>query len=341
MRVWQRLLSLTAVIIWPAIGSASQCIDVPSPPRTPYTSAADYATSPFGLDDNGILYRDYGRAYGGLGRFHNPYFIAQYAAALYRDFMGSGCQDSGLRQQFLLQSEWLLKNAVQRGEALVWTYPFRNEHYDLQPGWISGITQARVALVLLRASLLTGDDRFRVAADRAMFPYLTSLQDGGVVSNDDGVAWLEEAPHPTGKSFKILNGHITAIGNIKDYYELTHDQRWMELYERAIAAVRRDLSKFDAGFTSLYSLDSSRGRITAELGGGYNALHIEQLLWMYEETKDSIYLDYAALFRGYEKNADVYTAMGSINEKSHGPSQAKALYKSAYWVTPPFRPGFV
>lgn len=314
-----------------SIPAHASCSDMAPAPRTSYVSAAHFAVAPFGLDADGILYREYGAAYGGLGKFHNPYFIAQYAAALYRDYLDTKCEDDELRQRFLLQSDWLINNALHRGEALVWTYPFPHDAYDLKPGWISGITQARIALVLVRAAIVTGEDRYHQAAEAAMLPYLTSIDQGGVVSNEGDVTWIEEMPHPSGRSFKVLNGHITALANIKDFAEITGEERWRDLYERGLAAVKRDIAKFDAGYSSRYSLDAAKGRTVAELGGGYNQLHIEQLLWMFDVTKDPLYLDYAALVLGYEKNADAYTAKGSIDAETHGPSQAKALYKSAYW----------
>jgi len=55
--------------------SMATCLS-PSPfPYTVFTSAAQFASSgKYGLDDKGILTFDYGRAYGGLGRWHNPFF---------------------------------------------------------------------------------------------------------------------------------------------------------------------------------------------------------------------------------------------------------------------------
>lgn len=56
--------------------SMATCLS-PSPfPYTVFTSAAQFSSSgKYGLDDKGILTFDYGRAYGGLGRWHNPFLL--------------------------------------------------------------------------------------------------------------------------------------------------------------------------------------------------------------------------------------------------------------------------
>jgi len=313
-------------------GSAvAGCPEIGAPPRTITSPAKDYANSGnFSLDEDGILIYDYGEAYGKLGKYHNPYFISNYAGALYRDYLNASCEDAGVESSFLKQARWLLRSGVRRGNTLVWTYEFPNERFDLKSGWISGIGQARIAGILQRAYALTADVAFHEAAEAAMEVYRVPLKDGGVVTLDEDATWIEEAPHPGGISFKILNGHITALAGIRDFFQITKEAEWKEVFDRGVRAVERDISKFDAGFSSNYSLAIAVGRLTAP-PDGYNALHVDQLLWLYDETSKPIFLEWASRFRAFQTVGDKYSAKGSVDPIHHGPDQAAGFYGSKYW----------
>ena len=161
--------------------------------------------------------------------------------------------------------------------------------------------------------------------------YEHSLTEGGVATTDGPVTWFEEYPDPKGHSFKVLNGHITAVAGILDFYALTGEEKWKNLADRGIAAVKRDIAKYDAGFTTYYSADAPSLRPIAAIGQQYNSLHVDQMLWLYSISKDSSFLGWASRLQAYELNRDVYTANHSIDPVTNGPSQARALYGSAYW----------
>ncbi|TEA77864.1 D-glucuronyl C5-epimerase family protein [Allopusillimonas ginsengisoli] len=312
--------------------SVKECLRFPIAPRTLNAAASEYASSgKFGLDENGILVFDYGTAYDGLGKFRNPYFISNYANALYRDYLNTKCQDDELKNQFLMQADYLMRSAIYENDMALWQYPFKNDAFNLPPGWISGIGQARIASVLVRAFGMTGDEKYKKVAYDGMEVYKHGLINGGVVSRDKDVTWIEETPSHDGTSYKILNGHITALSGILDFAGLTNDSQWEDLYQRGIAAVRRDLPLFDAGFTSYYSLGQSGIDRLVAPRGDYNALHVDQLLWLYEHTEDSFFLEWASIFQAYELNGFTYTAKGSVDPVNHGPSQAASLYGNKYW----------
>jgi len=314
-----------------AYAQGDKCPDIPAPSRTVFASANEYATSNgFSIDAEGIVVFDYKTAYNNLGKYRNAYFVSNYAGALYRDYLGSECSGEAFLNKFMLQANWLLSTGERRGDMLVWTYPFAQPVYGSRSGWISGIAQSRIAGIMQRAFAITGDKKFHDAAEAAMRTYETDIRNGGVVTKDDEVTWIEEVADPDGKSFKILNGHITALAGILDFYQVTKEPEWKAVFDRGIAAVKRDLPKFDAGFTSWYSLGSAVGPEIAARKD-YNSLHVSQLLWLYAIAGDVDFLRYASHFQSYEFNDDRYTALGSTNEKTHGPDQAKGIFGSAYW----------
>ncbi|MFO7066751.1 D-glucuronyl C5-epimerase family protein, partial [Pseudomonas aeruginosa] len=115
---------------------------------------------------------------------------------------------------------------------------------------------------------------YKLIADEAMETYQREIKDGGVVTYEDGVTWIEEAPDHNGRSYKILNGHITGLTGIIDIYEITRNPEWKSLIDKAVAAVKRDISKFDDGFISLYSMDMPTDKRRMAERGGYNSLHV-------------------------------------------------------------------
>lgn len=315
----------------------SSCPAIGVAPRTPHASAENYATSgKFSISKDGIALFDYGDSYNGLGKWANPYFNSNYANALYRDWVNTKCQDESLKKQFLRVAEWYVESAEIRHGMAVWTYPFHNDHFDLAPGWISGIGQARIAGVLYRAYAVSKRPEYKLIADEAMESYHRDIKDGGVVSLEKDVTWIEEAPDPSGRSYKILNGHITGLTGIVDIYDITRDPTWKELIDKSVAAVKRDISKFDDGFISLYALDMPTEKRRMAERGGYNSLHVEQMLWMYENFKEPAFLKWAMHFQSYEKNSDNYTASYSVNSKTNGPERTKALMGGSAWTTNEF-----
>lgn len=322
----------TALVLSTLDAQAGDCPAIGAAPRTMNGTAEAYATSPgFSLNDEGILEWDYGAHFDNLGKWADPFFDSNYALALYRDWLDTGCTDDDLRDNFLRQANWLVSKAEMRGNIAVWPYPFADKNFDLDPGWVSGIGQSRIAGVLLRAEAITGSQSFHHTAQAALRAYDVPISEGGVVTIEDDVTWIEEMADPAGRSFKVLNGHITGLAGILDFYQITRDQKWKAFYNRGIAAVKRDISKFDAGFSTYYSLlMPSTQRPIAPLRD-YNPLHVSQLLWLYDQTSEPIFLEYASRFQAYETNNDTFTASSSIDKKNHGPDSLRAKYGSHYW----------
>ncbi len=325
-------ISLSIISMLASHSVIAACPDINPAPRTINDTAENYSKSPgFSLNEEGILQFDYGAHHGGLGKWANPFFDSNYALALYRDWLKSECKDDALKENFLHQAKWLASTAKVDGDIASWPLPFRDKNFDLDPGWISGIGQSRIAGVLLRAEAITDDPELHEIARKALHAYDVDIKDGGVVTVDDQVTWIEEMADPKGRSYKVLNGHITGLSGILDFYEITHEQKWKDLFDRGVAAVKRDIPKFDAGFSSYYSLlMPSQKRPIAPLGD-YNPLHVSQLLWLYEKSNDPVFLDYAMRFQAYETNEDSFSASSSIDPVRHGPDSVRAKYGSSYW----------
>ncbi|WP_424624430.1 D-glucuronyl C5-epimerase family protein [Achromobacter marplatensis] len=316
---------------------AGTCPSIGAAPRTIASSAETYATTKgFSLREDGVVLYDYGKAFNGLGKWADPFFNSNYALGLYRDFLNTNCTDEKLKEQFLNIADWMIAEGKTRGDMLVWEYPFSDPNFQLAPGWISGIGQSRMASVLLRANAVTGKSEYKAAAEAAMRAYEHTITEGGVMVYEGDVAWLEEMADIKGNSFKVLNGHITGLAGILDYYAITKDEKWMAVVKRGVAAVKRDIPKFDAGFSSYYSLKMPSNARPIAPRVEYNALHVSQLIWMYENFGDPEFLTWAMRFHAYDMNDDRYSASSSIDPINHGPTSLRGLYGDHYWSASQF-----
>lgn len=159
---------LTVAILLCNTGAYAACPAAGVAPRTAHTSAASFLNAAnFSLDKDDILVFDYGQSYGGIGKYRNPFFITDYANALYKDYLATQCLDEDLKRKFLLQAGFLRSSAEWNGEMAVWRYHFPNNWWKLDAGWISGVGQSRIAGVLERAFAMTGiEDYERYAMQR-------------------------------------------------------------------------------------------------------------------------------------------------------------------------------
>lgn len=309
-------------------GADRSCAGPPIFQETPSSTEEFATTPPQYLDDNGVLIYDYGSLHGNRGRWHNPLFVANYGFALYRDYIESGCTDADAIRKMVIQADFLVSNAVDRNGSKVWPYDYAQPLFDLEPGFISGITQSSVAAFLYRAHAVTRNGSYQDTANRALEVYRRPTSDGGVLSNDGDVTWIEEAPHPK-RSFRILNGHITALVGLASLQDDFGFHEFDELIRRGFAAVKRDLPLFDAGFTSYYSLDADGWRRFAPRKG-YNKSHAIQLMWMHERSKDPVFWDWASRFAAYSEDRDTYLAEG-VERETNGPDKANGTYITGSW----------
>lgn len=306
----------------------------PASHDTIFESAHEYATTGHqSLDESGIVLFDYGSDYNNLGKWPNPFFNSSYAHALYRDWIQTNCTDESLRAKFLRHAQWFAKTHVEKNGMAVWTYPFRSEYFNVDAGWYSGIGQSQIAGVLLRAYALSNDKQYKELADAALAVYFRPMSLGGVVTEEGEDFWIQEVPTSAAPS-NILNGHITGTFALMDIRDIGDDEKApiSEIIKRAIDTVRRNVSKYDAGFTSFYSKHRRDGKISSLADRlGYNALHVSQLLTLYKLDGDPVFLDWAMRLQAYDNTNDARIAKGSTDPKGHGPAEAAGWYGVRYW----------
>lgn len=308
--------------------------ETPLYPFTLRASAEEYVKSSrlVSLDEHGIPVTDYGSLHGGAGRRYNPTFIANYALALYRDYLVT--MDSTLLQAFQKQVQWFLDHATRREyhgiEFWVWEFDFANPTFEAKAPWVSALSQGRVLCVFLAAYDLMSNPEYLRAVEYTFRSFIVPTSSGGVATFEGNSAWYEEVADEEAPSAKILNGHIAAVQGLWTFWKWTGRADVKRYLDLGIAAVKRDIALYDAGFLSFYSQYPTDPREYAP-PGDYNTLHVHQLLWLYDISEEPVFLEYALQFARYDAPSWEIITAGSTDPVGHGPDNLFFQMYSRYW----------
>lgn len=241
------------------------------------------------FDSEGVPLVDYGWS---IGVQYNPVTVSQYAFTLY--YMYVTTQNSTFWKTFLVQANWLVKNAEQKGNFSVWEYKFDWPSYKLTDPWVSAMAQGEGLSVLTRAFVLTGNTSFLDVAETAMRSFEVEMNSGGVRYTDSSGVWYEEVADIGAPSSKILNGFNFALFGLYEYAFATNNSKGYELFWEGASSLSRNLYRYDTGSWSYYDLYYySAARLD------YHKLHIYQLMTLYKLTGDQTFQEYVDRFNSY------------------------------------------
>lgn len=183
-----------------------------------------------------------------------------------------------------------------------WWYPYDfdiarcAESPPMRAPWYSGMAQGQLLSLFVRLHEITGDAKWREAADRT-FDALTLPPDTigpwGTWVDSDGYRWLEEYPQPTEIGERVMNGHIFATYGVYDYWRISRDERAVAVLDGAETTVRRylPLKIRSVEWASKYSLGCQHPHM------GYHQVHIGQTLKLYETTHAGVFANLSGLLR--------------------------------------------
>jgi hypothetical protein len=282
---------------WHERPTVNETVDMSDPLSGYYMTFADKASYAGPFDADGVPLLDY---HGVIGQQYNPIAIAQYGLAWFNKYVATG--DPSALSVFIRQCDWLALHLEQNDHGLaVWMHHFDWEYCGILKGpWYSALAQGSGLSALVRAFALTGDERYRDAAVRAMQACLTPIADGGVQFVDSsGSLWLEE--YIVNPPSHVLNGFMWTLWGIRDYSLVLHDERAERLFEVGTATVAASLGRFDTGYWSTYDLFRMHGmRLVAS--PFYHRLHIIQLSVMSKMTGNVVFGKTAEKWTKYEQD---------------------------------------
>lgn len=256
----------------------------------PFIAKANYAGT---YDACGVPMLNYR---GTLGVQYNPVAIAQYGLGNYNLYCRT--RDPARKQKFLIAADWLVSHQERNAAGLlVWNHQFDWDYRTpLKAPWYSGLAQGQGISLLVRAHLVTREDRYLRAADGAFACFLTTVDQGGVSFVDNaGDLWFEE--YITSPPTHILNGFIWASWGVLDLYLATSQTAVKDLFARAIETLARNLHRYDTGFWSLYEQAGARMPMLASVF--YHSLHITQLKILNKLTGNPLFDRFARKWQEY------------------------------------------
>jgi hypothetical protein len=241
------------------------------------------------FDQEGIPIVDYG---GTIGIQYNPVTISQYALAQYQTYLVT--KNETFKEKFVLQANWLAKNAKQKDNFSVWEYNFNWPDYYATAPFVSAMAQGEGLSVLTRAYLLTRNATYLDVAETSMKSFEVEMNMSGVRYTDSSGVWFEEIADTENPSSKVLNGFIFALLGLYEYSFVTNSSKGYALFWEGTHTLSANLYRYDTGSWSYYDLLHYS---PASLG--YHKLHIELLKTMYKLTNLEVFLYYSNKFQSY------------------------------------------
>ncbi len=193
-----------------------------------------------------------------------PTTLFQKALGHWDLWLASTRKDEAHRLAFLNTARWAVETQDKQGGWPVW--PLLGLRYASP---YSAMTQGEGISVLVRAFLITKEQKFLDAAGRALRPMQKTL-------DKEGTCWivpegfiLEEVPTEGYRS--VLNGWIFALFGLYDYLLIEDSSEVRNILEGSLSALVALLPSYDAGYWSYYDLS---GHLASPF---YHRLHIAQL----------------------------------------------------------------
>lgn len=236
------------------------------------------------LDTNGIPVN----IIEGNKKVYFPISIFQYALGLWD--LNMLTYDEDRHNQFIKVCEWIMDNQDENGS---WNCfgPIGYSKYT-----VSSMGQGEAISVLLRAYKFSKDEKYLIAAQKAMAFMIKEMGEGGTLLIDGEDYFFEEYPSENGDKLSVLNGWIFSLFGIYDYLKIIDDEEIQQIFNRSVDTMKRHLMDYDLGYWSLY--DRS-GRLASP---AYHQLHIALLTTLSDLTEEIYFKQIALKWEKYAEN---------------------------------------
>jgi len=227
-----------------------------------------------------------------------PISIGQFGLAIWHTYLKTGAEAD--LKRFLKIAEWFYDNAISDDKlGCYWLTDVPKPAYRIPGPWKSAFSQARGINILLRAYQVTGREEFLQMAEKALYPFLFSVKEGGVIIFTPVGPFYEE--YPAEVPVLVLNGMIFSLCGVYDYLRVFPEHVLArQIFENGVNTLVELLPRYDLGFWSKYSLCEADFHPEVDPATiGYHYLHIVQLELMYRITEKDIFREYANRWQGY------------------------------------------
>ena len=139
-----------------------------------------------------------------------------------------------------------------------------------------------------------GDPKYLDLTRKLLRSFFVEVKDGGVTYKSEEGWWYEEFAAERGPESRVLNGMMSVLISLHDYYERTRDPDAGYLFDRGVAALQKQLPRYDDdGYSQYDMLDRSASH-------SYHRLHIKELEDLYRITGHPIFREFALRWQEYE-----------------------------------------
>ena len=184
----------------------------------------------------------------------------------------------------------MLALASDRGGFTAWEYFFA--FGGGTPPWISGLAQGTAIQALTRGSALLTDPKYVAVARRALGAFERKPPLGVRATSSSGTG-RHYLIYSFATGLRVLNGFLQSLVGLHDFAEATGDRRARRLFHDGDRAARREISRYDTGAWSLYSLGGNESDL------GYHRLVRDFLVSLCDRTNASGYCSPAKRFDRY------------------------------------------
>ncbi len=215
--------------------------------------------------------------------FYFPVGIFQYAFGLLDLYYTTKKKE--YIDKFKQCADWAIEHQSETGAWDNFSYYYPDNPYG-------AMAQGEGASLLLRAYARSNDDKYLIAAKKALDFMLKDTEDGGCTSYCNGETIFLEYPHRKA----VLNGWIFAWWGLYDYVLVTKNAKYKTVMEKSLKSLVKTMPHFKNTYWSIYDLEH---RIASPF---YHNLHIAQMQAMYQLTGEDIFNDYAKRWEKQKKN---------------------------------------
>ncbi|MBN1481686.1 hypothetical protein EH223_04920 [candidate division KSB1 bacterium] len=227
-----------------------------------------------------------------------PISIGQYGLAIYHTWLET--QSEYDKRRFINIVDWFYSHRIADEKGIYWLTDVEKPEYRITAPWPSAFSQSRGLSILLRGWQITGDDRYRQAAEKALVIFDIAACDGGVTTFTDLGPFYEE--YPTVFPTMVLDGFLFSLCGLYDAVRALKSSRARALFDAGIKSLLKWLPHYDLGYWMRYNYcreDFYPDPDPATIG--YLRLVITQLTLFAQLTGETELSTWADYFKQYDR----------------------------------------
>ena len=157
------------------------------------------------------------------------------------------------------------------------------------------MNEGRAMQAFIKAYEKTSDTVYLDYARKSLNTLYTLVKNGGVTYFDSTGYWYEEYADDNVPQSRVLNGMMVVLRGLSDYYKLTKDPGANFLFGQGVKSVKNTLYLYDTNGHSNYEITGKPAN------PWYHKFHIELLDFLYKETNEPVFREYAQKWSQYKE----------------------------------------